>query len=412
MKQHCRKVKLASKALANLATEKKNQLLMKMAEIIGQKSDEILAANAEDLMRAKKRRLSNAMLDRLLLNQSRTESMQQALMQIVDLEDPVGELTASYDVPSGITVQKRRIPLGVILMIYEARPNVAVEAAALCIKSGNAALLRGGSDALQSNKAIARCWQQALKDSQINPYSVHIIENTDRALLEKLFKWEDCIDLVIPRGGENLIRYVVENSHIPVIQHYKGLCHLYVDKSANVEMALKLIIDGKTSRPAVCNSLETILVHASIAPTFLPLAYEALLQHQVEIRGCEKTVALIPQIKKATEEDFATEYLELIVSIKVVDDIQEAIDHIDQYGSHHTEVIVTEDESRAQQFIQLVDAAVVMHNASSRFSDGGELGLGAEIGISTSKLHAYGPMGLKALTTEKFVVRGSGQIRK
>jgi len=411
MKNNILKVKKSAKAAALLSNDEKNSLLKEMHHVLGTHTEKILEANQKDMENGKSKHLKASMMDRLLLTPERIKSMQDSLSQIIELHDPIGEITEDYRVDSGIQIQKKRIPIGVILMIYEARPNVAVEAASLCIKSGNPIILRGGSDAIHSNMAIANCWDIALQKCNLNTSMVYVVENTDRKVLDDMLLWDDCIDLVIPRGGEGLIRYVVNNSRIPVIQHYKGLCHLYIDDEANFEMGLNLLINGKVSRPGVCNALETLLVHKGIAKEFLPLVQQRLLAKQVIIKGCNKTGAILKGIQPASEDDFSTEYLDLMINIKVVNSLDEAILHIDNFGSHHTEVIVTENLQNAERFINNVDAAVVMVNASSRFSDGGELGLGAEIGISTSKVHSYGPMGLKALTTEKFIVKGTGQVR-
>lgn len=409
--QCCQETRVAGRQLASMDSEAKNNLLFLMADILQSNAKDILSANQKDLQNGLITGLSDAMMDRLLLNESRIEQMCHALHQVAAQLDPIGEIAHSVLRPNGIRVAQMRIPLGVIMMIYEARPNVAVEAAALCLKAGNGIILRGGSDAIHSNIAIGRCWRQALTQARFPLASVYIIENTDRSVMDHLLQFDEEIDLVIPRGGEGLIRYVVDNSRIPVIQHYKGVCHLYVDKDADLQMAVKLLIDGKVSRPGVCNALEGLLVHEDIAAEFLPLAVKALEANQVEVLGCEKSTQIIHSLKLASESDFAKEFLDLIISVKIVDTFSEAISHIETYGSHHTEVIVTSNVFTADEFVKAIDASVVMVNASSRFSDGGELGLGAEIGISTSRLHAYGPMGINALTTEKFVVRGQGQIR-
>ena len=408
----CRDTRIASRKLASMDSEAKNNLLFLMADILRSNSEAILIANQKDLQNGTNSGLSDAMIDRLLLNEDRIEQMCHALHQVASQDDPIGEIAHSVLRPNGIRVAKMRIPLGVIMMIYEARPNVAVEAAALCLKAGNGIILRGGSDAIHSNLAIGGCWKQALTQAGFPQASVYIIENTDRSVMDFLLQFDEDIDLVIPRGGEGLIRYVVDNSRIPVIQHYKGVCHLYVDKDADLQMAVRLLIDGKVSRPGVCNALESLLVHKDIAAEFLPLAFKALEEEQVEMLGCEKSRKIINSLKLATESDFAKEFLDLIISVKIMDTFSDAISHIESYGSHHTEVVVTNNIFTADEFVKAIDASVVMVNASSRFSDGGELGLGAEIGISTSRLHAYGPMGINALTTEKFVVRGQGQIRK
>ncbi len=405
----------ASRVIAGQTSEIKNAILLTMADKINNSQATILAANLKDLQSAKENNLSAAMLDRLMLNPDRIQQMIFALKEVAELDDPIGEKTQPLVRPNGIRVQRMRIPLGVILMIYESRPNVTVEASALCLKSGNAVIMRGGSDAYHSNQALAECWQQALSEHNLPQTVVTVLKSTQRQVLETLLTLDQFIDLVIPRGGEGLIRYVVKNSRIPVIQHYKGVCHLYIDKDADLEMGKKLLINGKVSRPGVCNSLETLLVHSEIASEFLTVAAENLSENNVEMRGCEKTIEILSNkmqgVKLATDEDFDAEFLALIIAIKVVDCFDQAIAHIEKYSSDHTEVIVTENNTTANDFIQKVNSSVVMVNASSRFSDGGQLGLGAEIGISTSRLHAYGPMGIQALTTQKFVVCGDGQIR-
>ena len=406
----------ASRIIAKQNTATKNAVLKSMANKIDLAESEILQANKKDLQYAKDNQLSDAMIDRLMLDHHRIQEMVVALEEVAELSDPVGEKTEALIRPNGIRVQQMRIPLGVILMIYESRPNVTVEASALCLKSGNAVIMRGGSDAFNSNQALAECWKKALVENDLPEQAVTVLESTEREVLDTLLTLDKQIDLVIPRGGEGLIRYVVNNSRIPVIQHYKGVCHLYIDKDADLEMGEDLLINGKVSRPGVCNSLETLLVHKDIATSFLPEAAERLSENNVEIRGCDKTVAILSKkmqgIKPVTDEDFDAEFLALIIAVKVVDSFDDAIAHIEKYSSDHTEVIVTENTNTANHFIQTVNSSVVMVNASSRFSDGGQLGLGAEIGISTSRLHAYGPMGIQALTTQKFVVCGEGQVRK
>jgi len=352
------------------------------------------------------------MLDRLLLTAERIQGIAEAIREIITLADPVGNMNNLSLRPNGMQVGKMRIPLGVIAMIYEARPNVTAESAALCIKSGNAVILRGGSEAIHSNIALAKCLHDVLKANDIDPNIVTVIPDTSRGVIAELLKQRESIDLVIPRGGEGLIRYVTENSQIPVIQHFKGVCHLFVDKYADLTKGINLLINGKTQRPSACNSLETLLVHQDIAAQFLPLAAEALAQAaQVKIHACENSQSYFSAAELATHDDYHAEYLAQEIAIKIVDTFDDAIEHINEFSSDHTEVIVTQDTSRSQQFIRAINSSVVMVNASSRFSDGGQLGLGSEIGISTSKLHAYGPMGLASLTTEKFVVIGDGQVR-
>jgi glutamate-5-semialdehyde dehydrogenase len=401
----------ASKRLASLDTTKKNDLLLSMAEEFLNNEKEILSANEKDILFGKEKGLSSAMLDRLLLTPDRLTAMAKAVRDVVDLPDHVGKLTDMRIRPNGLQVSMMSIPLGVIAIIYEARPNVTSDAASLCIKSGNAVILRGGSEAFNSNQAVVKALHCGIEKQNFDPSIITFIPTTDREAMLELLKLDRYIDLVIPRGGEGLIRFVAENSRIPVIKHYKGICHLYVDKDADLEIAIRLLIDGKTSRPGVCNALETMLVHKDIAEKFLPIAGEALTKKKVEIRGCAKTCAVLPNAIAATEKDYDTEYLDLIISSKIVENYEEAVEHIQRHSSDHTEVIVTNNLKTSQRFIRDINSSSVMVNASSRFADGGEMGLGAEIGISTSKLHAYGPMGLESLTTKKFVVIGDGQTR-
>ena len=401
----------ASRTLAKMSAGQKNELLLAMAEELVECENIILTENAKDIQNGKEKGLSPAMLDRLLLTHERILSMANALKEVVQLPDPVGKMDDHRIRPNGLQVAMMRIPLGVIAIIYEARPNVTSDAAGLCLKSGNAVILRGGSEAFNSNVAIVKALHKGMKKVGVDEAAVTFVPTTDREAMVELLRLDDYIDLAIPRGGEGLIRFVAENSRIPIIKHYKGICHLYVDKDADFEIALRLLIDGKTSRPGVCNALETLLVHKNIADEFLPKAYEVLTKRNVEIRGCEKAKAIIPNIVSSAEEDYYTEYLALIISVKVVEDYDGAIQHIEKHSSNHTEVIVTNNLATSQKFIKDINSSSVMVNASSRFADGGEMGLGAEIGISTTKLHSYGPMGLDALTTRKFVVVGSGQTR-
>jgi glutamate-5-semialdehyde dehydrogenase len=373
--------------------------------------DAILAANARDMQQAADKGAQGAMLDRLRLDATRVAGMAEALREVAELPDPVGVVTRREMRPNGIAVERVRIPLGVVAMIYEARPNVTADAAALCLKAGNTVILRGGSEALHSNAAIAAALHEALRAHGLPEAAITLVEDLRREAMVELLQLADIVDLAIPRGGEGLIRFVAEHARVPVIKHYKGVCHLYVDRDADVSLALNLLIDGKTSRPGVCNALETLLVHKDMAGTFLPHAAEALRERGVEVRGDVTTCALVAGAKVATEDDYAAEFLDLILAVRVVDDLDEAIAHIRRFSSDHTEVIATRDEAAAQRFVQALRSAVVMVNASSRFSDGGELGLGAEIGISTTRLHAYGPMGAESLTIERFVVRGEGQVR-
>lgn len=407
----CQQAKAASRQLAQLSEVKKNQVLLAMADALEAATSSILEQNQLDMQNAVANGLAAAMQDRLLLTPERIQALAGAVRQIASLADPVGQIRQLAPRPNGIQVGRMRIPLGVIAMIYEARPNVTADAGALCFKSGNAVILRGGREALNSSLAIAKVLQQVLVAHQLNPAAISVLPNPDRSLLLQLLQQNNTVDLVIPRGGEGLIRFVSEHSRIPVIQHYKGVCHLFVDKAADFDKALALLLNGKTQRPGVCNALETLLVHADVAAKFLPLAGKALTEKGVQLFGCANTVALLPQAQQAADDQFDTEYLALAMSVKVVDNFAAAVAHIEQHSSGHTEVICTQDISRAQRFLKAINSAVVMVNASSRFSDGGELGLGAEIGISTSKLHAYGPMGLESLTTEKYIVIGDGQVR-
>lgn len=404
--------KQASKIIARLTENQKNRVLENMAQQLCAHTPTILKANSVDMANAKQQKLSSAMLDRLLLNEVRIASMADAILQIAKLNDPVGKVRELGARPNGIRISKMRIPLGVIAMIYEARPNVTADASALCFKSGNAVILRGGKEALASSLAISDALHAALTEHNLPIAAITVVPNPDKELMLLLLQQQGLIDLVIPRGGEGLIHFISEHSRIPVIQHFKGVCHLYVDLSADTEKALALLINGKTQRPGVCNALETLLVHRDIAARFFPIAAQALQEHQVKIHACPQSSRYFKNPLPANDEEYAREYLDLAISIKQVETFETAVEHIQRFGSQHTEVICSEDDNNIQRFLHEIDAAVVMANASSRFSDGGELGLGAEIGISTSKLHAYGPMGLEALTTEKFIVLGEGQIRR
>ena len=403
--------KNAARKLAFESTTKKNNVLLRMAEALQEQKEFIQAENEKDLAAGREKGLSAAMLDRLALTDKVIESMIIGLHEVIALPDPVGEVDEMIRRPNGIMVGRMRIPLGVIGMIYESRPNVTVDAAALCLKAGNAVILRGGSEAIHSNLALAKVLQDALASENISPAAIQVIPVADREAVNVMLSLEEYIDLIIPRGGEGLIRFVAENSRIPVLKHYKGVCHVFVDADADLDMAVNIVMNGKCQRPGVCNALETLLVHKDIAKTFLPLVASRLVAAGVELRGCPRTKEILPDIKNAVEEDWPAEFLDLILAIKVVDNLDAAIDHIAQYGSQHTEVIVTKSYANGQRFIREVDASAVMINASTRFSDGGQFGLGAEIGISTTKLHAYGPMGLKELTTRKFIVYGDGQVR-
>ncbi|RAO75344.1 glutamate-5-semialdehyde dehydrogenase [Dyella jiangningensis] len=401
----------AAPAVAMLDTEAKRSLLRDMASSLGRRTATILEANALDMRAASEKGLQGAMLDRLKLDEGRVADIAQALREVAELSDPVGMVTRREVRPSGIVVERVRIPLGVVAMIYEARPNVTADAAALCLMAGNAVILRGGSEAIHSNRAIAAALHEALESHGLPQAVVTLVEDLRRETMVELLQLTDIVDLAIPRGGEGLIRFVTEHARVPVIKHYKGVCHLYVDRAADPLLALDLLVDGKTSRPGVCNALETLLVHRDAAAEFLPLAAAALKKRRVEMRGDDATRALVPCASQASDDDYAAEFLDLILAVRVVDSLDEAIAHIRRYGSDHTEVIATRDEAAARRFVQSLRSAVVMVNASSRFSDGGQIGLGAEIGISTTRLHAYGPMGAESLTIERFVVHGDGQIR-
>jgi glutamate-5-semialdehyde dehydrogenase len=403
--------RLASQTLAQLDAPAKQALLAAMAQALDDEAPAILAANARDLDAAREKGVGSAMLDRLALDPQRLRGVADALREVAALPDPVGQVTRDDVRPNGIRVQKVRVPLGVIAMIYEARPNVTADAAALCIKAGNGVILRGGSEAIHSNTAIAQALRRALEAHGVPAAALTLVEDLRRETMLELLQLNDIVDLAIPRGGEGLIRFVAEHARVPVIKHYKGVCHLFVDDTADADLALRLLVDGKVSRPAACNSLETLLVHEAIAADFLPRAARALRERGVELRGDEASRRLVPDMAPATDADFAAEFLDLVIAVRVVADLDAAIAHIRHYGSDHTEVIATGDDAHAERFVQALRSAVVMVNASSRFSDGGELGLGAEIGISTTRLHAYGPMGLEALTVERFVVRGEGQTR-
>ena len=401
----------ASRAIAALDSTAKAALLAAMAEQLLADAAAILAANAQDLDNARAAGIGAAMLDRLMLNPSRLGGIADALREVAGLPDPVGQKTRSEVRPNGIVVERVRVPLGVIAMIYEARPNVTADAAALCLKAGNGVILRGGKEAIHSNQAIAASLHTAMARFGVPAAALSIVSDLRREAMVELLQLTDIVDLAIPRGGEGLIRFVAEHARVPVIKHYKGVCHLFVDASAEVGKALDLLIDGKCSRPSACNAIETLLVHRDVAASFLPQAAEALRERGVELRGCAASRAIVADMLPAVEADWDAEYLDLILAVRIVDDLDAAIAHIQRHTSDHTEVIVTQSPANAESFVNALRSAVVMVNASSRFSDGGQLGLGAEIGISTTRLHSYGPMGLEALTVERFVVRGEGQVR-
>jgi glutamate-5-semialdehyde dehydrogenase len=402
----------AARALVAASTEQKNRALRAMASALRASSAELCAQNALDLADARASGKNAAFIDRLLLDAARVEAMAAAVEAVAALPDPVGEVTERWTRPNGLQVRKERLPLGVVLMIYESRPNVTSDAAALCLKSGNAAILRGGSESFRSNQAIARALQQGLAEAGLPADAIRLVPTTDRESLLELLKLDGLIDLCIPRGGEGLIRFVVEHARVPVVKHYQGVCHVFVERTADLAVAERIIVNAKASRPGVCNAAECLLVDAPIAAEFLPRAAKALVAKGVELRGDEHTQRLagVP-VTPAKPDDYGHEFLDLILAVKVVDGFDAALAHIAQYGSEHTEAIVTKDQDLARRFTREVTASAVMVNASTRFNDGGELGLGAEVGISTSRLHAFGPMGLKELTAQKYVVEGDGQTR-
>ncbi len=406
-----RKVKLASVELALLSTRTKNDALAGMAEALLENRALILKANAKDVSLAKKKGLAPSLVGRLGLDDSKIKQMADSLLLISRLADPVGRVISSTQRPNGLLIKKVGVPIGVILIIYESRPNVTADCMALCLKSGNGVVLKGGSEALGSNAAIFKVLSEAAIKNGIPKDAFLFIDSPERTVVKKLLSLEGSIDLVIPRGGESLIREVARISKIPVIKHYKGVCHVFIDRAADLKKSEAIVLNAKVQNPAVCNAMETLLVHESIAPAFLPVICESLRQQGVEIRGDAKTKALFPAAKKAVEKDWTTEYLDLILSVRVVKDLNEAIHHVQSYGSHHSDAIVTEDKQAAERFTEGVDSACVFVNCSTRFNDGGEFGMGAEMGISTDKLHARGPMGLEELTSYKYVVVGDGQVR-
>jgi glutamate-5-semialdehyde dehydrogenase len=407
-----RQAKAASRQLASLSSAEKNRALCLMADQLETQSAYLIAENQKDIDAARQAGISGALLDRITLNAARVQEMAKGLRDVALLPDPVGEIVKMWRRPNGLQVGRMRIPLGVIAMIYEARPNVTADAAGLCLKSGNAVILRGGSEAHCSNQAIGAVVRSACGKTAVPKDAVQVVQTKEHSLVQELLQQEDTIDLVIPRGGEELIRAVATHSRVPVIKHYKGVCHVYVDSDASLDMAERICMNAKVQRPSVCNAMETLLVHEAIAAAFLPPLIAQYRAAGVEIRGCDKTCALVSGINQASEADWNTEYLDLILSVRIVTDMNEAIDHIERYGSEHTETIVTNNYQKSKAFVDRVNSSAVMVNASTRFNDGGELGLGAEIGISTSKIHAFGPMGLEELTTTKFVVLGDGQIRE
>jgi glutamate-5-semialdehyde dehydrogenase len=407
IQQMGRQARAAAYRLAQLSSDEKNAILRAMASSIRANAAALMQANDKDLAAGVEKGLSAAMLDRLRLDEARIEAMAAGIDQVATLPDPVGQVMDAWERPNGIRIEQVRVPIGTIGIIYESRPNVTADAAALCFKTGNATILRGGSEAIHSNRAIA----VALASAGAPKHAIQLIPFTDRESVAALSQMDKWLDLIIPRGGKGLIETVVSLARMPVIKHYDGICHLFVDQAANLDMAVKLTVDAKTQKCGVCNALETLLVHEAVAAEFLPMVAAALRAKNVELRGCEKTRAILSDCIPATEEDWDTEYLDLVLSIKVVNSIDQAIDHINTHGSHHTDTIVTEDQATAERFLRSVDSACVFHNVSNRFADGGEFGFGAEIGISTDKLHARGPMGLRELTSYQYRVRGNGQTK-
>lgn len=405
------KAKEASYELGIASAGQKNEALTFMAEELIKAKDEIIKANEIDRQNAIKKGITDALLDRLSLDNSRIEAMAQGLLDIVKLQDPVGEVTNMWQMPNGLQIGQKRVPIGVLGIIYESRPNVTSDAAGLCLKSGNAVILRGASDAINSNKAVAKALVEGIKRSGLPEDSVQLLEDTSRETATEMMRLNDYIDVLIPRGGAGLIKSVVQNATVPVIETGTGNCHIYVDETADFEMAKAIVLNAKVQRPGVCNAAEKLLVHEKVADEFLPMIVKELRENGVEVRGCEKAQAIVNDIKVIEEPEWHQEYLELIIAVKVVKDVDEAIKHINKYNTGHSESIVTESYKNSQKFLQRVDAAAVYVNASTRFTDGGEFGFGGEIGISTQKLHARGPMGLKELTTSKYIIFGEGQIR-
>jgi len=406
-----KEAKAASRQLRRAGRAQKDSTLELLAGKLIDMQADIIKENEKDLTQARKAGLSAAMIDRLAMDYKVIRGMADGLREVAALPDPVGEVSGMWKRPNGLLVGRVRIPLGVIGFIYESRPNVTVDAAALCLKSGNTVILKGGSEAIHSNLILSDLLEQALVETGLPPKAIQVIPTTDREAVKILIGLDGYIDTIIPRGGEGLIRFVTGHSRVPVLKHYKGVCHVYVDEYADLEMAREICFNAKVQRPGVCNAMETMLIHKGIASDFLPDMVKRFRDANVEIRGCPRTLELSPGIKPAVEADWPAEFLDLILAVKIVSNMDEALDHIEQYGSNHTEAIVTNDYNRSQRFLAEVDASVVLINASTRFNDGNQLGLGAEIGINTSKLHAFGPMGLEELTTTKFIVYGQGQVR-
>jgi len=405
------KAKGASDTLAHASSDEKNAVLERLADALGKNSDYLCAENSKDIAAAEKEGLQNSLIDRLRIDDKLIREMRGSLRDVASLPDPVGEIVKVWKRQSGLLVGRMRIPIGVILIIYESRPNVTVEAFSLCLKSGNCVILKGGSEAYHSNRALYGLIVETLRGSKISPDAVQFVETGDRDYIYKLLEMDEKIDLVIPRGGEALIRNIVERSRIPVLKHYKGVCHVYVDDGSDQAMAVDIAVNAKVQKPATCNAMETLLVHEKIARTFLPRVAKELRRQGVTLKGCPKTAAVLKDVKKATKDDWSAEYLDLTLSVRVVKDMDEAVDHIRKYGSGHTDAIVTASYDRAWKFLREVNSSLVLVNASTRLNDGFQLGLGAEMGISTTKLHAFGPMGLEELTVTKFIAFGEGQLR-
>ena len=406
-----RQARAAARGLGRLSSRVKDDFLVRASRALDQEREALVEANSKDLAQLKDKGVAASLIDRLTLNEAQVRDMARSAAEVASLPDPVGQISKMWRRPNGLRVGRMRIPLGVIGIIYEARPNVTVEAATLCLKSGNAVILKGGREALNTNLAIGRIFSRIGQEVGIPEAAIQVVPSPDRETVRQMLQMEQFIDLIIPRGGEELIRMVVENSRIPVVKHFKGVCHVFVDASADMKVAEEVCFNAKVQRPSVCNAMETMLVHQGIASAFLPRMAARFASAGVELRGCPLTLSLLPEIKTANEDDWYAEYLDLILAVKVVKDMDAAISHIADYGSQHTEAIITRDYANAHSFLEEVDSSVVLVNASTRFSDGFQLGLGAEVGISTSKVHAFGPMGLEELTTLKFVILGDGQIR-
>jgi glutamate-5-semialdehyde dehydrogenase len=407
-----REARTASRLMARAETAEKNKALIAMAEAINRDQQKLLAANEKDIARAQENGLEAAMIDRLALSQKGIANMAEGLLQIAALADPVGEISGLSYRPSGIQVGKMRVPLGVIGIIYEARPNVTADAAGLCLKAGNAAILRGGSEAIHSNQAIAQCVREGLRTASLPESAIQVIETTDRAAVGELITMQDYVDVIVPRGGKGLIERIANEARVPVIKHLDGVCHVYIDDQADFDKAVRIADNAKTQRYGTCNTMETLLVHTAIAEKILPVLSKIYLDKGVELRGDETARAIVASMNPASEEDWATEYLAPILSIRIVDNLDQAIEHINRYGSQHTDAVVTENYTRARRFLREVDSSSVMVNTTTRFADGFEYGLGAEIGISTDKIHARGPVGLEGLTSQKYIVLGDGQVRQ